>query len=433
MRSQSVPAVARPVRRPALLFILLTPLLLGLPGEARADGRVAFTKMDVEHCDKVFSVCTWKLGCGAGNTASVELVSGAKLGTATSVALDKALTVQQFPANVHCTLSIDDGWIGTSWKKVADGTLEVPAGGDYEIELAGEGAGTVKVHVAADSLEMAGPAPAPAAPATSKPKGKTAGKGPVARQWYGVFHSGHQGEAVIVGLEWTPFKARLDALAAKGVKALHLISYKEPGKDGKRLWAGIFRSAEEEQTVLSGLEWEPFVAKWKELNGKNKRLIDMVTFDDGKKRLFTGVFQDGSDPYSLWVGMERHAFFAKWNELSAGGMRLVDLTTYRAGKNLVYSGVFRSGVGSYGLWTALTWDALAAKWKAAGQGSGSSELAQLQSYEEGNKRLFDAVLRNNTGAEELQAPLDAAAFAAEWNEKVGKGLRLIDLETLPEE
>jgi hypothetical protein len=432
------------VRRPALLFTLLFSVLLGLPGEARADGRVAFTKMAVEHCDKVFSVCTWKLACGVGasnaaNAANIELVSGAKMGTATSAVLDKALPVQQFPANVHCTLSIDNGWIGTTWKKVADGTLEVPAGGDYEIELASSGAGTVKVHVAADSLEMAGPAPAPAVsavPATAKPKaaGKgAAGKGAAGRQWYGVFHAGQQGEAVIIGLEWAPFKARFDALAAKGVKALHLISYREPGKDGKRLWAGIFRSAEEEQTVLSGVEWEPFVAKWKELNGKSKRLIDLVTYDDGKKRLFTGVFQDGSDPYSLWVGMERQAFFAKWNELSAGGMRLVDLSTYRAGRNLVYSGVFRSGVGTYGLWTALTWDALAAKWKAAGSGSGSTELAQLQSYEEGNKRLFDAVLRNNTGPEELQAPLDAAAFAAQWNEKVGKGLRLIDLETLPEE
>ncbi|MEA2695200.1 MAG: hypothetical protein QOJ16_4587, partial [Acidobacteriota bacterium] len=339
MQSQSVLAVVRPMRRPVLLLTLVIPILaaalLGLPGEARADGRIAFTKMVVEHCDKVLSVCTWKLGCGQGNTA-VDLVSGAKMGTATSVGIDKALPVQQFPANVHCTLSIDDGWFSTSWKKVADGTLEVPAGGDYELELTGEGAGTVKVHVAADSLEMAGPAPVPAAAPAGK--GKAAAKGGAPRQWYGVFHAAPQGQAVIVGLEWAAFKARFDALAAKGVKAVHLISYREPGKDGKRLWAGIFRSAEEEQTVLSGIEWEPFVAKWKELNGKNKRLIDMVTFDDGKKRLFTGVFQDGSDPYSLWVGMERSAFFAKWNELSAGGMRLVDLTTYRAGKNLVYSG-----------------------------------------------------------------------------------------------
>ncbi|MEA2693272.1 MAG: hypothetical protein QOJ16_2659, partial [Acidobacteriota bacterium] len=79
------------------------------------------------------------------------------------------------------------------------------------------------------------------------------------------------------------------------------------------------------------------------------------------------------------------------------------------------------------------WDGLTAKWKAAGQGSGSSELAQLQSYEEGNKRLFDAVLRNNTGAEELQGPVDAAAFTAKWNERIGKGLRLIDIETIPQE
>lgn len=431
MTSKSVPAVARSVRRPALL-LLVGIALLGLAGEARADGRVAFTKMAVEHCDKTFSVCTWKLGCGVGDTASAELVSGAKVGTAASVPLDKALPVAQFPTHVHCTLSIDDGWIGTTWKKVADGTLEVPAGGNYELELASPGAGTVRVQVAADSLEMAGPPPAAAA-STAPAKGKPAAKGgTTGRQWFGVFHAGLQGEAVIVGLEWAPFKARFDALAAKGVKAFRLISYREPGKDGKRLWAGLFRSAEEEQTVLSGLEWEPFVAKWKELNGKNKRLIDLVTFDDGKKRLFTGVFQDGSDAYSLWVGMERHAFFAKWNELSGGGMRLVDLTTYKAGKNLVYSGVFRSGIGSYGLWTSLTWDALQAKWKEAGEGSGSSELAQLQTYEEGNKRLFDAVLRNSTGGEHLQAPLDAQAFAAKWNEEVGRGYRLVDLETLPE-
>jgi hypothetical protein len=434
MRSHSVLPLAVPSRRCALslsvaLFALVA--LTGLAAEARADGRVAFTKMAVEHCDKSFSVCTWKLACGVGNGAQTELLAGAKVGTASSVPLDKALAVPQFPATVRCTLSIDDGWIGTTWKKVKDGSLEIPAGGDYEMDLESSGAGTVKVHVAADSLEMAGPAPA-AAPAGAK-GGKAAAKGPAAREWFGVYHAGLQGEAVIIGLDWTAFKARFDALGAKGVKAIHLISYREPGKDGKRLWAGIFHSAEEEQTVISGLEWEPFVAKWKDLNGKNKRLIDLVTYDDGKKRLFTGVFQDGSDPYSLWVGMERRLFFNKWNELSAGGMRLVDLSTYKAGKNLVYSGVFRGGVGTYGLWTALTWDGLAAKWKEAGSGSGSTEIAQLQTYEEGNKRLFDAVLRNNTGGEELQSPVDAATFAAKWNERVGKGFRLIDLETLPED
>jgi hypothetical protein len=441
MRSHSVPPVAVPSRRSALLLPAVPFLavalcgLLGFAGEARADGRVAFTKMAVEHCDKSFSVCTWKLACGVGNGAPTELVSGAKVGTAASVPLDKALVVPQFPATVRCTLSIDDGWIGTTWKKVKDGSLEIPAGGDYEMAMESSGAGTVKVNVAADSLEMAGPAPAAAAaaPAGAKAGKAAAGKGAAARQWFGVYHAGLQGEAVIIGLDWTAFKARFDALGAKGVKAIHLISYREPGKDGKRLWAGIFRSAEEEQTVLSGLEWEPFVAKWKDLNGKNKRLIDLVTYDDGKKRLFTGVFQDGSDPYSLWVGMERHLFFNKWTELSAGGMRLVDMSTYKAGKNLVYSGVFRGGVGTYGLWTALTWDGLAAKWKEAGSGSGSTEIAQLQTYEEGNKRLFDAVLRNNTGGEELQPPVDAATFAAKWNERVGKGFRLIDLETLPED
>ena len=63
-------------------------------------------------------------------------------------------------------------------------------------------------------LEMAAPAPA-AAPATpAKPKGKTpAAAGP--RQWYGVFQAGDEGEAVVIGLEWSAFKKRIDELYAQ--------------------------------------------------------------------------------------------------------------------------------------------------------------------------------------------------------------------------
>jgi hypothetical protein len=424
-------AVGRSVRRTALFLpaLLLGVALLGQASAARADGLVQFNKMTVEHCDKVVGSCIWKLNCDLGKPVAFDLVSGAKVGTAGVVVIHQAFRVPQFPVQAHCALSIDDGWFRTSWKKVADASLEIPAGGDYNVDLDSTGAGTVHVHVAADSLEMA-PAPAAAAAATGgKGKAKAAAPGTRPRVWLGLYHSGEEGQAVVIGYEWDPFKARLDKLAAKGVKLLRFKSYKE---GGKTLWAGIFGTVAEEETVISGLEWEAFSAKWKDLTNHGMRLVDLETYDNGKKRLFAGVFREGGDQYALWVGLEEQAFARKFNELSASGLRLIDLNTYRSGKQRLFAGVFRAGVGTYGMWPNLQWDALSSKTKEAS--SSGTELSQVVTYADGKERLFTAVLRNRTtSGTDLGRILDGPAFAISWGDMAAKGWRLVDLETIPED
>ncbi|HTQ79379.1 MAG TPA: hypothetical protein VMM92_05245 [Thermoanaerobaculia bacterium] len=409
------------MRRSAFFLLLSGALFLQATG-ARAENRIAFTKMTVEHCDKLIGTCTWKLRCDVGQPVPFDLVSGAKLGTAGSVAINQAFrSIPKFPTTVHCGLSVDDGWFSTSWKKVADGTLEIQSGGDYTLELAAKGEGKVEVGIAADSIELG---PAATNPLPAKP-GAAAGK----RIWIGLYRAEEAGQAVVVGLDWPAFKAKVDQLAAKGVKVIRFKSY----KDGDKIfWSGIFRTLPEEETVLADLEWEPFLAKWKDLTGHGKRLIDLETYDNGKKRLFAGIFREGNDPHSLWVGLNQQAFQRKWNELSASGLRLIDLNTYRSGKEQLFAGVFRSGVGTYGLWTGLTWDALTAKVQETHQNG--TELAQIVTYMEGKERRYAAVVRSASSArEDLMRPLETAAFSVQWGDLAAKGWKLIDFATIPEE
>jgi len=427
MKALRVLVAARALRTVHLLSPLLLGIaLLGPARPARAEGRITFTQMTVEHCQRMVGTCTWKLSCSAGGAKADNLLNGAKGGTAATLPIGKSLAVPQFPVKAQCTAFLDKAWIGTTWVKVAESTSDIPSGGNFTLDL-GKGEEAVHVQVAADSLEMAAPAPAPAPAAAPGKKGKPAAPaGP--RQWYGIFQAGDEGEAVVIGLEWPDFKKRMDALAARGVQLSHLKSY----KDGKRrLWAGVFRSIQENVTVAAGLDWPAFSARYKNLNSHSICLADLETYDDGKTRLFTGVFREGGTPCTLWLD-ELPAFLRKWNELSGNGQRLIDLNVYRADKKLHYGGAFRTGVGSYGMWNGLEWDALTAKWKTASQGG--SELVEVVNYPDGKKRLYDAVLRSSSGgAQELVAPMDEAAFAAKWSEMAAKGMRLVDLETLGDE
>src|SRR5262245_45340600 len=76
---------------------------------------------------------------------------------------------------------------------------------------------------------------------------------------------------------------------------------------------------------------------------KGMRLIDLKTRMEGNNRGYAGVFRAGNDAHYLWVGVDYNNFVAKWKELSEKGLRLIDLETYEEGNKRVYAGVFRAG------------------------------------------------------------------------------------------
>ena len=401
--------------------LLAAALLAGTfaAGEAVAQGRVVITNMSVEDCKEMGS-CEWKLSCKVGGGAETELVAGAVAASPAEVQLNKAFEDQKFPLTVRCSVWEDDGMVGASWGEPATGSITLPAGGDYELDLTSAKQGAVKVLLIADSLEMAGASAAKAVPAAAKAPGKSA-----TRRYTGLFRATKGGHAVVVGLDAASFRKKVDALAKQGVQLTDLEVLDE---GGKRQWSGVFQTREGGGTLITDLEWEPFLERWKDLTEqKGMRLIDLETYDDGKKRMFAGAFAESDDLYSLWVGMDRKAFESKWAELSGQGLRLIDVEVYRAGNQTLYSGVFLAGRGGYGMWSDLGWDDLRGKWKNAG-----TQLVDFDSYVDGGKRRYAAATGAKGPKEALEASLDAATFATRWREQAAKGYRLMHLESYTE-
>jgi hypothetical protein len=420
MSCKTVPGGVRSSHRYiiVLLIAVLSGLLLGGTAEAKTFGKIVASEMAVDRCEDFFGTCEWRLTCKIGNGPDTELLPNAEVGVAGKIEIGKTFEVPAFPVNVACTLAEDDGWFGASWDEVASATLAVPGGGDYTFELGNEDQGAARVTFVVDSLEMASAPP----PAASKAASKTAAKEP--RQFLGVFGEEPEGHAVVIGMPWDAFKARVDQFAAAGPKLVYLQTWED---GGQRLWAGIFRTLKGKQQTVTGLEWEAFVAEWKRLNEQGMILADLEVYGkDLKDYRFAGVFHEGTEQNPVWIGQTREEFLAKFYELSGKGMRLVDLETYKVGDRVLYAGVFRPGHGSYGLWTELDWDAFTSKAK----GSSSSAVTDIATYTVAGKRLYDGVIRGGS-AHEVEKALEGPAFAARWKERLGEGIRLVSFETWP--
>jgi len=146
-------------------------------------------------------------------------------------------------------------------------------------------------------------------------------------------------------------------------------------------------------------------------------------------RHYVGVFRAGNDPYAFWVG-DWDSFKAKWVELSNAGLRLVDLETFVDGNKRLFSGVFRAGTDAYALWVGVEWDNFKAKWEELSKKG--LRLINLQTYFDGGKRLYAGVFRAGTNPHSLWVGLDWQAFTAKWDAESKKGLRLIDVSSYSE-
>jgi hypothetical protein len=404
------------------IAVLLAGLLMAGPSAARAEGRITFTKATVQGCTAM-GKCIWRISCQVGNQQLVEEVRGVSRDVKE---IKKSFDAQRFPVSVQCKLDIDDGLFSTKWKEIGKASATVPGGGDWDLEMANKEKGGVTVHVTADSLEAGAPAAAPVPAAGKKAPAKASAKASAApRQYVAVFQASQQGTAVLAGLPWDQFKARADQLEAQGVRIVSLDTYLD---GGRRVWSGIFRSGSDKQALIVGVEPDAFTKKYKDMViNQHMRLVDVVVYDEGNKRLLGGAFREGYDNPALWLGQEQKAFEGKVTELGGQKQRLVHMDVYRTtGNKLNYAGAFREGSGSYGLWTGLDRDAFLAKWKKA---SDSTQINEVKTYVEGKKRLYDAVIGGGGMKTEVDLGLDWNALVAKWKENFGKGLRLVSVET----
>lgn len=429
MRAQAVAngASARPTAPNALLLLslLLSGALLG--GPAWAAGSVTFTQMIVERCPE--KSCEWRLSCGVGGPQETELFAGAEARTKYKVNIGHSLGVPQFPATVHCTAWEDDGWFGASWEKVGSNSVEVPAGGDYKLEVSSREQGTVRVLMSVDSFEIAIPAPAAAKPAAPAKKGAPPAKPAPQLLFTGAFTPSPGGRAVVVGMEPKPFKDKVRELADQGLQIDDVETFEQ---GGKRLWNGIFRNSQEQVTLLTDQDWEAFSASWKKLTGGRMRITDLEVYPSGGKNTFAGIFRDLGESHAFWVGQKRDEFVAKVKELSENkGQKLLDVEIYRpsGGGGLLYAGPFRQSTLETTLWTAMNQAAF--EQKLAGLRGKDLQIVDVETYKDGKERFYDALVRIGPNGE-VVIGLDAAAFTARWRELAAKGLRLVSLEVYQE-
>ncbi|HEX4965814.1 MAG TPA: hypothetical protein VF173_33710 [Thermoanaerobaculia bacterium] len=419
MRTQAVFALARTRSAGAfLLSLLVGGALLGDPAPVGAQGRVTFTQLSIEQCK---GTCTLKLSCGVGGKPAAELVSGQGR-TKDLIDIGKSLEVPQFPAEVKCSASKDTGWIGTTWTPLGTGSVTLPQGGDFKLDINGA-EGSLRVMLAVDSLELLLPAgPPPAAAAAPKGKKGAAGKAAAPLQVAATFNPAKEGHAVVIGLEWPAFKDKVDKMGTQGMK---LVAIKVFDDAGKRRWAGIFKNIPDRVVLRANQEWKDFRADWTRMTGGLARLVDVEVYDT--KPLYSGLYRDFSERKRpmMWTD-ERKNFVDKVKELAAEGQQLIDLEVYTGPTKTTYIGTFRNAPGKYELWTGSDKAAFEAKWKdASGKGL---QMVEIVPYKEGGKRVYDSITRSGVGpAGDVLVDADVATFVKRWLEDTGKGLRLTNL------
>jgi hypothetical protein len=401
-------------------------LLLASPSPASAVGRATFNDMVVQKCPQK-GACPWKLSCGVEGKPEAEMFAGAKAKTKYTVNINKGLDIQTFPADIRCTAWLDTGWIGTTWEKLNTTTISVPAGGEYTLDINSREQGSVTVRLSVDSLEIS--TPPPAAPAAKGKKGAAAAPpaAPATPQVLAVFGQEPEGRAVVIGMEWNAFKKRVDDLSTRGLQLTEVSTFDQGGKP---YWNGIFRSSQQSVLMLANEDADTFLKNWKTATGSRKRLVDLVIYPSGGKILFTGLFRDLGDKHSFWVGQNRKEFDAKVKELkNTQGLQLIDMTTYKPSSTLLYAGAFRYEETPNEYWQALDRAAFDKRWQAA-RGK-QMQLIDLETYKDGNQRLFDAIVHGGTPGEAVIG-VDLNAFTARWRDMISKGLRPTDLKVYRE-
>ena len=93
--------------------------------------------------------------------------------------------------------------------------------------------------------------------------------------------------------------------ASQHLKVLRDAGLVQVRVDGnQRLWSGIFRKAEDEIILVTGVDWDAFIPQWKRMSAGSRRLVDFEMYNEGSKAMFAALYRGGSDTYSLWVGQD---------------------------------------------------------------------------------------------------------------------------------
>ena len=302
----------------------------------------------------------------------------------------------------------------------------MPAGGEYTLDINSREQGSVTVRMSVDSLEIFTPAAAAPPPAATGKgeEGRRRGSpaAPQAPQYLAVFSPEPEGRAVVVGLDWAAFKKRVDELATRGLQLIDVETFEQGGKP---YWSGIFRSTQQATLMLANQDWDTFLKNWKTATGSRKRLFNFTDLPEWRQEpVHRALPRPGRQ--ALPLGRPEPQGVPGQGEGAQGhpGAATDRRHHLPPASTVLYAGAFHYEETPTEYWQALDRAALERKWQAA---KGKMQLIDLETYKDGNERLFDAIVHDGTSGD-VVIGLDPNAFTARWRDMVNKGYRPTDLK-----
>lgn len=239
----------------------------------------------------------------------------------------------------------------------------------------------------------------------------------------GVWRSGRDAHYLWVNASWSSFVAKWRELAGRN---LRLQDFEITRFGNSHRYSGVWRSGSDPHYLWVNVSWSNFVEKWRELAARNLRLIDIEINQVNGELSYSGVWRGGSDAHYLWVNVTWSNFVAKWRDLSARNLRLVDFEIVKVGNQYKYSGVWRHGSDAHYLWVNANWSNFVDKWRELAQRN--LRLTKIVRVKVGNEWRFSGIWREGQDSYYLWANVSWPRFHDKWSELNSRGMRLVDFE-----
>jgi hypothetical protein len=148
------------------------------------------------------------------------------------------------------------------------------------------------------------------------------------RRWAGSYRSGNWANRLVVGMDTHEFLGTTqELLDEEGLRLENMVAYRV---NGKRRWAGVYRSGDWENRLLVGLDSKTFLKETQRLLDQHHlRLIDTETYIDNGMRLWAGISRSGDWTSRFIMGDGVEAFADDTQALlEKKGLRLINLDVY---------------------------------------------------------------------------------------------------------
>lgn len=105
-----------------------------------------------------------------------------------------------------------------------------------------------------------------------------------------------------------------------------------------------------------------------------------------------GAFSPAKDGQAVVIGLEEKAFKDKVYKLASLGLQIEDIETFEQGGKRLWSGIFKNSQDQVQLITGQDWDKFSTSWKKLT--GGKMRLTDMEVYPSGGKNLFAGIFRD---------------------------------------